>query len=974
MLEPLISRSVNDWLAQVDCPAQPYLRYMRSRGQLREVQVQALQTYLFLLLEGRNQSLSTLWAQGLFTKQKNFIDPASRMPQNAQQRFTHDAAARTWHQLLSGQSKDITQWLEDNANEVDYDQLTRDLFYGWQNTDYVFSLPMGSGKTWLMAAMMYLNLYLGDLHPGDTRFARNFAVLIPSAKKSSILPSLRSIERFDPASVIPEPAASALRQRLKFEVLDAAKTAAKSNQIRNPNARKVAQHLADPNVNGLVLVVNAEKVILDRIDDRQAQLIEQSDDERDKAANELRNIIGRTPGLMLLVDEVHGAAHDEIRLRQVIQRWHAAGHVHSVLGFSGTPFLDKAQSLHLGPHVLKQTQISTVVHHYPLTEAVRTFLKIPEVKTAHGLDAAQIVSLGTQEFFQNYGGLTYPDGCTSKLAIYCGSIERLENEVFPLVQQFAPGQILKYHRGNKDHPAPKGAEADFAALDSPANPYRVVLLVQIGKEGWDCKSLTGVILAQKGDSPSNMVLQSSCRCLREVERGTRHKALIYLSADNAKILEDQLKSTQGTTIAQLNAAGSVASPMRPVHSRMAWLESRQQLPLIEAWQLRLKSQTLQTEATSNTAAQLGKAIQVAHTRADAHLSTGNFDSLQVRSTDLSTLGETAEFADWLRTVCSESAGSVQLEQLLAHLSALQEIFDALTEPDPRTHQWPDAQVQLRRYQTLAPQAQVRSLVRQAFWPLRRYTSEVEALPESAQLLLLQAGALPAHTPDHPKLYPSALDTQSIVQADAQHHRGTDLAANAEQEMQQARAALQAAGLAEMASALPSRAPAPAVQAKEQSFHYLPYDFAQSGLELGLLVELLKFEAFRASGLEIYYNGARHLTEFRIECFAQSAAQRWQRIGTYTPDFLLLSRYQNAAQRGQVHKVLIIEAKGAGFAEQSAYTQRRDFVKNDFLRINNDKFNYLRFDFVQIDEPANKDYVSSAQALRRHASQFFGLAC
>ena len=76
----------------------------------------------------------------------------------------------------------------------------------------------------------------------------------------------------------------------------------------------------------------------------------------------------------------------------------------------------------------------------------------------------------------------------------------------------------------------------------------------------------------------------------------------------------------------------------------------------------------------------------------------------------------------------------------------------------------------------------------------------------------------------------------------------------------------------------------------------------------------------------------------------------------------------------MHKVLIIEAKGAGFAEQSAYTQRRDFVKNDFLRINNDKFNYLRFDFVQIDEPANKDYVSSAQALRRHASQFFGLAC
>lgn len=968
MLEPLITRRVNDWLAQPSCPAQPYLRYMRSRGQLREVQIQALQTYLFLLLEGRNQSLAALWAQGLFAQDRTYIDPASRMPHNAQQRFTQDAAARTWHQLLSSQSKDMAQWLEDHANAVDYEQLTRDLFYGWTNTDYVFSLPMGSGKTWLMAAMMYLNLYLGDLHPGDARFARNFAVLIPSAKKSSILPSLRSIERFDPAAVIPEPAASALRQRLKFEVLDAAKTAAKSNKIRNPNARKVAQHLADPYVSGLVLVVNAEKVILDRIDDSQTELIERSDDERDQAANELRAIIGRTPGLMLLVDEVHGAAHDEIRLRQVIQRWHAAGHVHSVLGFSGTPYLDKAQSLPIGPHTLKQTQISTVVHHYPLTEAVRTFLKVPEVITANGLDAAQIVQLGTQAFFERYGALTYEDGCKAKLAIYCGTIERLENEVFPLVQAFAPGQILKYHRGNKDYPAPKDAEAAFAALDSPASPYRIVLLVQIGKEGWDCKSLTGVILAQKGDSPSNMVLQSSCRCLREVQRGQRHKALIYLNADNAKILEQQLKSTQGTSIAQLNAAGAQVQPQRSVHNRMTWLQSQQQLPLIEAWQLRLKSQTLHAEATANTAAQLGKALGVARTRADAHISTGNFDSLRARSTDLSTLGETAEWADWLHTLCSESAGSVTHAQLAPHTPLLQDIFLALTEPEPRAAQG------VRRYQTLAPQVQVRSLVRQAFWPLRHYTSEVEALPESAQLLLLQAGALHTHTPDHPKLYPNAQDTQSIVQADAQGQRGTDLAAQAQAELQQARDALLAAGLADMAATLPSRAPAPAVQAKEQSFHYAPYDFAQSGLELGLLDALLQFEEFRASGLEIYYNGARHLTEFRIECFRQNAPQRWQRIGTYTPDFVLLSRHHCGADKAQVHKVLIVEAKGAGFAEQSAYTQRRDFVKNDFLRINNDKFNYQRFDFVQIDEPANQDYASSALALRRHARQFFGIDC
>ena len=64
MLEPLISKCVQDWLAQADCPAKPYLAYMQARGQLREVQIQALQTYLFLLLRGRNKSLAQLWAQG----------------------------------------------------------------------------------------------------------------------------------------------------------------------------------------------------------------------------------------------------------------------------------------------------------------------------------------------------------------------------------------------------------------------------------------------------------------------------------------------------------------------------------------------------------------------------------------------------------------------------------------------------------------------------------------------------------------------------------------------------------------------------------------------------------------------------------------------------------------------------------------------------------------------------------------------
>jgi hypothetical protein len=79
--------------------------------------------------------------------------------------------------------------------------------------------------------------------------------------------------------------------------------------------------------------------------------------------------------------------------------------------------------------------------------------------------------------------------------------------------------------------------------------------VQIGKEGWDCRSLTGVILSQKKDSPTNMVLQTSCRCLRQVTAAdVDATALVWLSGENARILNKQLSEEQKASIASLNAA------------------------------------------------------------------------------------------------------------------------------------------------------------------------------------------------------------------------------------------------------------------------------------------------------------------------------------------------------------------------------------------------------------------------------------
>ena len=100
------------------------------------------------------------------------------------------------------------------------------------------------------------------------------------------------------------------------------------------------------------MVTNAEKVILDRLElTDQGLLFEKTEDEKDKAANELRNMIGKIPNLQIHIDEVHHAATDEIKLRQVVNKWNANGTVNGVLGFSGTPYLSSGDDVEVSDEV-----------------------------------------------------------------------------------------------------------------------------------------------------------------------------------------------------------------------------------------------------------------------------------------------------------------------------------------------------------------------------------------------------------------------------------------------------------------------------------------------------------------------------------------------------------------------------------------------------------------------------------------------
>src|SRR6185369_14122407 len=80
---------------------------------------------------------------------------------------------------------------------------------------------------------------------------------------------------------------------------------------------------------------------------------------------------------------------------------------------------------------------------------------------------------------------------------------------------------------------------EFNRLDTRRSDKQFILLVNKGREGWNCRSLFGVALFRKPKSRI-FVLQATMRCLRSVG-DAQHTGQVYLSEDNLKILDEELQ-------------------------------------------------------------------------------------------------------------------------------------------------------------------------------------------------------------------------------------------------------------------------------------------------------------------------------------------------------------------------------------------------------------------------------------------------
>lgn len=946
MFYQLIQKKRDLWFQSSDCTVLYLVDYIYQRGMLRDAQIDAIKTYLFLKIACQGKPLWQLFAEGEFNETD--VD-AEEINAEARDVMTKNPAALPLYQYSRQKDRNGKQiapelelFIRHHAREIDYEKVLKDIFYQVTYSDYLFSLPMGAGKTYLMAAFIYIDLYFAQNEPHNPIWAHNFLILAPSGLKSSIVPSLRSIQNFDVTWLFPAATAMQLKRLVKFEILDEQKSARKSNVIRNPNAFKINQHWEGGTMMGLVAITNAEKVILDRWEEKDKDPNCFSDDERRQleVANELRNMIGKIPSLSIFIDEVHHASDGEIKLRQVVTEWATLGcNFCNVLGFTGTPYLEKAEKVTLGGSFnIKNTNITNVVYFYPLMEGIDNFLKRPEVKfTDH--DMLTIVRSGVHEFLDKYKDTTYADGTCAKLAVYCGQIPTLEEEIYPLVSEIVteyglnPAEvILKRHKGSNSSKAgarkyaePEGSEAAFAMLDSPTSKIRIVLLVQIGKEGWDCKSLTGVVLPHEGACPKNMVLQTSCRCLRQVVRGEQEKALVWMNRWNADKLNKELKQQQNITLQEFSKKPEPAKKRIERFSRM----DKQQVPPIDFFQLKVEYETQVIEEQPDTATLLADEIL----KQKANRSLVYVQDFEGNMLDYEELrkenGESFTFHWWLQKIAKESMGALSMKDLKPYEAQLHKLFDEITIADEQDGEYRTENTEYDHYQ-------IRANIRKAFVPKRDFRISEEVVPDTATILSVEH-PMPLDVEDDSRFYPSENVVKEILAWDNDPGK-MELPPEVKAIVEK----MKAAGFSDtdIQMMVKGKLPKDEYPERNQTYHYLPYRF-DSNLEKEYFTNGL-IPLMKDKQLEYYFNGDDTLTEFKIRCYRR-VGKHWQYDGLYYPDFLVLSR----DAEGKIDRICIIETKGEVYAAK--FKERLEFMRDVFVPKNNEAFHRKRFQFLYLED-------------------------
>jgi type III restriction enzyme len=436
--------------------------------------------------------------------------------------------------------------------------------------NYIFALTMGTGKTILMATCIFYEFLLANKFEKDRRFCHNALVFAPD---KTVLQSLRELESFDLGRVVPTDYASFVRTNIRFHYLEEAGTTLNTLDKSRFN----------------IIVSNTQKIILKRqhkarnptdklfatgkptyqpgsvyagAEDLYA--FDQPEEEGELTTNQRFEKLCRLGQLGIYVDEAHhafgkalakdmgvGAKTEDTSLRTTIDMLaasleRAGTHVVACYNYTGTPYV--------GREVLPE-----VVYAYGLREAIdKAFLKRVVLHGYQNIRADKdFVKLAIEHFLGAVADLR-PEGTLPKMALFASTIDELTTKLRPAVEKALaahgiPASRILVNVGDDKHTSNDDIR-EFNRLDELDSEKQFILLVNKGREGWNCRSLFAVALFREPRSKI-FVLQATMRCLRAIG-DHQHTGQVYLGENNLAILDEELQQNFRISADDLQKTGN----------------------------------------------------------------------------------------------------------------------------------------------------------------------------------------------------------------------------------------------------------------------------------------------------------------------------------------------------------------------------------------------------------------------------------
>lgn len=505
-----------------------------SEAFLRGPQFEALEMYVFIKEFMDNKQMHQI-----------FEDWSQRKGKFADRRFYDD----------SGQ---VTLYEEYSPKQY-HDHFLQIKKYAEDYPNYIYALTMGLGKTILMATCIFYEFLLASKFPNNEKFCHNALVFAPD---KTVLQSLKEIVTFDKSKVVPSEYINVLDSNLKVHFLDDAGTTLNTLDgsmfnIIISNTQKIIlkqQHKEKSSVDKLFDDAPKQTELDDVLD-----ILKDISDDKELMSNQRFEKLTRLGQLGIYVDEAHHMFGNDLEkalhksstktsLRNTVNELakeldRRGSKIVACYNYTGTPYV-------------KNKILPEVVYAYGLQRSIQNnYLKDTRVIGFENVKNKAFLEESIKDFWEKYGNNEY-EGLAPKMAIFGAEIKEVTEEIRPIVEETLSKLGIPLDRilvNVGDDKLTKDEDIrNFNNLDVPdteGSKKQFILLVNKGREGWNCRSLFSVALFRSPKSKV-FVLQATMRCLRKIT-DEQQTASVYLSKENMDILDNELQMNFRTSIEEL---------------------------------------------------------------------------------------------------------------------------------------------------------------------------------------------------------------------------------------------------------------------------------------------------------------------------------------------------------------------------------------------------------------------------------------